>query len=122
MKGKRELEQDGAETIGALEDVEAVGGDGDVDVGGGIFVSEFAPEFGGEKEARVGGDAFDPLFGVGGLHGMVEGRVDFDGVEKFGEERGFVEVFGAGVGVEDFFPVGIGPAGGADIELGFVRL
>ena len=80
-------------------------------------MSEFAPEFGGEEESRIGGDAVDPLFGVGRLHGMVEGGVDFDGVEKLGEEGGFVKIFGARIRVENALPVGIGPAGGADVEM-----
>ena len=77
-------------------------------------MSEIAPQFCGEQEFRIGRDARDPLFGVGGLDGMIEGSVDLDRVEKVGEESGFVKTFGAGIGIENALPVGIGPAGGAD--------
>lgn len=116
VEGKRKLEQDGAEAFRVLEDIETGGGDFDVGGGDVFFVGEFAPQFRGEEETGVGGDAFEPLFGVGGLHRMVEGRIDFDGVKKFGEERGFVKIFGPRIGVEDALPVGVGPAGGADVN------
>jgi hypothetical protein len=48
---------------------------------------------------------------------MVEGGIDFDGVEKFGEESGFVKTLGARLGIKDAFPIGIGPAGGTDVNL-----
>jgi hypothetical protein len=54
---------------------------------------------------------------------MVEGGIDFDGVEKFGEESGFVKTFGARLGIKDAFPIGWEPLGlfadfwGADIYI-----
>ena len=77
-------------------------------------MSEFLPQFCGEKKTRIGGDAFDPLFGMRGLHWMVEGSVDFDGVEKFGEKSGFVKSMRTRIRIEDFLPIGIRPAGRAD--------
>ena len=117
VKRKWELQQHGAKALGVLQNVEAGADQGHVGGGGGVVVGKIAPEFCGEKEFRVSGDTLDPLFGVGRLHRMVEGGIDFDGVEKFGEESGFVKTLGARLGIKDAFPIGIGPAGGTDVNL-----
>jgi hypothetical protein len=118
MEGKRELEEDGTEFVGGAENVKAGADEALVFGGGARVVSEFLPEFGGEEEARIGGDAFEPVGGVVGAERMVEGGVDFDGVEEGGEIFGFVETFGAGRGIDVAGPIGVGPAGRADAERG----
>ena len=121
MEGEGKLEEDGAEFVGSAEDVEA-GADEALVIGGGAgIVGEFLPEFGGEEEARIGGDAGEPVGGVIGAEGMVEGRVDLDGVEEGGQIFGFVEIFGAARRIDVAGPVGVGPAGGADAESGGTR-
>ncbi len=79
-------------------------------------MSESLPEFGGEKEARIYEDTIDPLRGVVGAQGLVERRVDFDGIEEFGEVGGFVEALGTARGIDIAGPIRIGPACRADIE------
>lgn len=118
MEGEGELDKDGAEFVGGAKDVEA-GADEALVIGGGAgVVGEFLPEFGGEEKARIGGDAVEPVGGVIGTQRMVEGGVDFDGIEKGGEVFGFVEIFGAARGIDVAGPVGVGPACGADAESG----
>ena len=118
MKGKRELEEDGAEFVGGAENVKAGADEALVFGGGAGVVGEFLPEFGGEEEARIGGDAGEPVGGVIGTERMVEGGVDLDGVEERGEIFGLVEIFGASRGIDVAGPIGVGPAGGADAESG----
>ena len=77
---------------------------------------ELLPEFCGEKECGVGRDSLDPQGCVVWAHGLVEGRVDFDGVEKFGQEGGFVEIFWAGLRVDVSGPIGVRPPGRADAQ------
>ena len=56
-------------------------------------MGEALPEFGGEEERGVCGDAFDPGSGVVRMDWLVERSIDFDGVEKLCEEGGFVKRF-----------------------------
>lgn len=46
-------------------------------------MGELLPEFCSKDEEGIRGDAFEPKRGVFWAKGLVEGRVDFDGVEKF---------------------------------------
>ena len=116
VKGKRELQEDGAEFFCVAEDVEA-GADGALVFGAGRgFMGEALPEFCGEEEGGIGGYAIDPGGGVFWADWLVEGSVDFDGVEKLGEESCFVEAFRAAGWIDVAGPVRIGPAGGADAE------
>src|SRR5882762_8759249 len=118
VKRKRELQEDGAEFAGSMENVKA-GTDGALVRKGGAgngVVSESLPEFGGEKEAWICEYTIDPLRGVVGAQGLVERGVDFDGVEKFGEVGGFVEGPGTGRGIDIAGPIGIGPACGTDVD------
>src|SRR5580692_7414932 len=93
VKGKRELEEHRAELARLAENVEAGADVALVFAGGGGFVGEALPEFGGEKEDGICRYAFDPGGGVVGADGLIERGVDFDGVEKLSEERCFVKVF-----------------------------
>ena len=77
-------------------------------------MSESLPELGGELEARFGGDASNPLLGELRTQRLIEGSVDFDGVEELREIGSFVETCIAMGGVNDAIPILIGPAGGAD--------
>ena len=77
---------------------------------------ELLPEFCGEKESGVGRHSLDPQSCVVWAHGLVEGRIDFDGVEEFGQEGGFVEIFWAGLRVDVAGPIGVGPSGWADAQ------
>jgi hypothetical protein len=47
---------------------------------------------------------------------LVERRIDFDGVEKFGEVGGLVKVGELARGIYDAGPVGVGPARRADTD------
>src|SRR5579862_6145825 len=49
-----------------------------------------------------------------GAQRVVEGSIDFDGVEKLGEIRGFVKPRRLSRRVHNAGPVGVRPAGGAD--------
>lgn len=84
MERERELKQDGTEAICFLKDVETFASELHVDGSGAFFVGETLPELRREKETGICGDAFEPLGGVCGLERGIEGRVDFDGVEKLG--------------------------------------
>ena len=118
VKRKRELEENGAEFAGSAEDVKA-SADGTLVGGGGAgdrVVSETLPEFGGEEETWIYEDTIDPMRGVVGAQGLIERRVDFDGVEKFSKIGGFMEALGAARGLDIAGIVWIGPACGADVE------
>ena len=75
---------------------------------------EFLPQLGGEKKARVRSHSREPLLGVGGTHGMVEGSVDLDGVEKLREVGGLVKSTGTRRRIDDAVPIGVRPSGRAD--------
>jgi hypothetical protein len=79
-------------------------------------MSEALPKIGGEDEAGICDDAIEPLRGVIGTQWLVEGSVDFDGVEEFGKVGSFVEIFRAAGWIEVASPIGIGPAGGTDAD------
>src|SRR5579864_2086489 len=93
VKGKRELEEHRAELTCFAENVEAGADVALVFGSGGGFVCEALPEFGGKEERGIRGNAFDPGVGVVRADGLIEGSVDFDGVEKLGEECCFVKMF-----------------------------
>jgi hypothetical protein len=76
-------------------------------------VREPLPEFGGENESWVNGDAVDPLDGVVWPDGIVERCVDLDGVKEFSEVAGFVKTFAAPLWVDVAEPIWIRPAGWA---------
>src|SRR6266852_246419 len=78
---------------------------------------EFLPELGGEDEARVGGNSFEPLLGVVGLGRLIEGRVDLDGVEELREISGFVKAFWTRRGIDVTAPIGVRPAGRANANM-----
>ena len=121
VKGKRELEEDSAEFLLLAEDVEA-GADGFfVGKVGTDFMGEALPEFCGKEKARIGGDLFDPETAMIGIQRVVEGGVDFNGVEKFSDVAGLGEAARFALGIENTFPVGVGPAGGAEAERGSWR-
>src|SRR6266478_5160951 len=125
VKSERELQQHSAELAGLVEYVEA-GANGAFFVGadlrgGGIakigVVRKFLPQLGGEHEARIGGDAFQPLFGMLWVQRLVEGSVDFDGVEELRKIGSFVKALGPWRRVNIAGPIGVGPAGGADAKV-----
>ncbi len=91
VKGERELEEHGAELACIVEDIKTCACRAFVVGGGGRFVGEALPEFGGEEERGVCCYALDPGGSVVGSNWVVEGSVDFDGVEKLGEECCFVK-------------------------------
>src|SRR5712691_10768280 len=80
-------------------------------------MGEFLPELGGEDEARVGGDAFEPLFRMVGLERLIEGRVDLDGVEELREISGFVKAFWTRRGIDVTGTIGVRPAGRANANM-----
>ena len=86
VKGKRELQEYGAEFACVAENVEAGADVAFVFGGGRGFVREALPEFCGEEKGGVGGHALDPARGVVRADRLIKGSVDFDGVEKLGEE------------------------------------
>ena len=91
VKGERELEENGAELACFSENIEARACGAFVFGRGGRFVGEALPEFGGEVERAICCDTLDPGGGVVGSDWLVEGGVDFDGVEELSEECRFVE-------------------------------
>src|ERR1700692_1165770 len=95
VKGERELQENRAELACTVETVEAGADVALVFGGGGGFVGEALPKFCGEEERGVGGNAFEPGGGMVRADGLIERGVDFDGVKKLGEERGFVKTFRA---------------------------
>src|SRR5580700_6017300 len=92
VKGKRELEEDRAELARLAENVEAGADVALVFDGGRGLMGEALPEFGGEEERGIRRYAFDPGGGVIWADRLIEGSIDFDGVEKLGEESGFVKI------------------------------
>ena len=93
VNGKRELQEHRAKLACFAENVEASANVTLVFSGSRGFVGEALPEFGGEEERGVCGDALDPGSGVVRMDWLVERSIDFDGVEKLGEKCGFVECF-----------------------------
>ena len=85
------MEENGAEFACVAKNVEPCACGAFVVNGGGRFVGEALPEFCGEEERGIYGYTLDPGGGVVGADGLVERSVDFDGVEKLGEECGFVK-------------------------------
>ena len=118
VEGKRELEEDGAEFAGLAESVETGADSFFVFERGGRIVREFPPQFGGEDEIGICGNALDPASGVVGAERLVKRSVDFDGVEELREISGFVEAFGFARGIDVAVPIGVRPARGADAEIG----
>ena len=92
VKGKRELEEHGAEFACVAENVEAGADVAFVFGGGQGFVREALPEFCGEEKREVCGYALDPACGVVRADRLIKRSVDFDGIEKLGEERSLVKV------------------------------
>jgi len=84
-------------------------------------VGEALPEFGGEEERRICSYALDPRGGVFRADGLVERSVDFDGVEKLGEEACFVKILWAAGGIDEAGPVWVRQAGGADEQAAMGR-
>jgi len=117
MKRKRELQEESAEAVRFVKDVETFADGFDVAGRGAAFVGELLPELGGEKESGIRGDALEPLCGERRLERMVEGRVDLDGVEELREVRRFVKAGRAVWRVHDAVPVRVRPAGGPDQNL-----
>src|SRR5580693_4829659 len=78
---------------------------------------EFLPEFRGEHETRICGDAFEPLFSKIRTQGLIERRIDFNRVKKFREISSFVETARAFCWINNACPVSIGPSGGTDENL-----
>ena len=123
MERERKLEKDGSEFAGGAQNVEASANSALVGSGRGESsrsgsVCKAFPEFGGEDKARIGGDAVEPLRGVLGTQRLIEGSVDLDGVEEFGEISSFVEIFRTAGWIDVAGPVWIGPTGGADTKSG----
>jgi len=121
MERERELEENGAKFVGRAQNIEAgangalIGGGRGRSIGGKLM-SEALPKFSGEDEAGVCDHAIEPLRGVIGTQWLVEGSVDFDGVEEFGKVGSFVEIFWAAGWIDVTTPIGIGPAGGTDAD------
>src|SRR5579872_3717234 len=111
MKGKRILQQDGAEPIRVAQHVEPGTDSLFIVQRGSGFVSETLPHFGGKQETRIGRHTLDPMRGEFGTQRIVEGSVDFDRVKKLGEIRCFVKTARTMRGIEDSVPIGIGPSG-----------
>ena len=76
----------------------------------------FCQSFRSEDKGRIGDDAIEPECGVIGAQRLVEGGIDFDGIEEFGEVGCFVKLFGATRGIDVASPVGVRPACGANTE------
>lgn len=93
VEGKTELEKNSAQLARFTENVKAGADVAFVFGGGRWFVREALPEFGGEQERRICGNAFEPACGVFRADGLIEGSVNFDGVEKLGEEGRLVKSF-----------------------------
>jgi len=85
------LDEYGAEFACVTKNVEACARGTFVFGGGGSFVGEALPEFGGEEEGGICGDALDPGGGVVRADWLIERSVDLDGVEELDEECGFVK-------------------------------
>ena len=60
---------------------------------------EFLPKLCGENKAGIRLDALEPESGVIGTQGLIEGRIDFNGVEELREIGSFVKTFWAMSGV-----------------------
>ena len=93
-------------------------------------MSEFLPEFCGEYESRICGDALEPLFGEIRAKRLIERSVDFNRVKELSEIGGFVESTRLFCGVDDARPICVdhpaGPtriccAGGSEVVLGHGR-
>src|ERR1700731_5115319 len=110
------MKQHGSELSGLVQRIEAHAHSFNICGSGGAFVSKFLPEFGGEQEARVAGNTGEPLCGQLWTDGLVEGGIDFDGVEKFGEVVCFVKTARTRRGIDDAVPICIGPARGTDVN------
>ena len=93
VNGKRELQEHRAKLACFAENVEASANVTLVFSGSRGFVGEALPEFGGEEERGICRDTFDPASGVLRVNWLIKRSVDFDGVEKLGEEGGFVKRF-----------------------------
>jgi hypothetical protein len=107
VERKRELQEDGAEFVCFAKDIESGADIAFVFFRGRRIMGEFLPELRREDERGIGGDAFEPKGGVVWTQGLIEGSVDFDGVEKFGEICGFVEIFGTARGIDVAGPVAV---------------
>ena len=116
MKGERELEENRAELACFVKNVEARTDVALVFDSGRGFVGEALPEFRGKEEGRVGGNTFEPRGGVVWANGLIEGSIDFDSVEKLGEESGFVKIFRVAGRIDVAGPVGVGPACWTDAQ------
>ena len=111
------------------KDVKAFAGAGFVVVGGADGgggggdhhgrVGEGAIQLGGKEEARIDcGNFAAPELGELGLDRAVERRVDFSGVEKAREVfEGMHFAVLHSRGIEDAFPVFVGPSGGAEANV-----
>src|SRR5712692_10489987 len=110
VERKRELQQHRAQLAGVPQQVKSRPDGALVFRGGSAFVREFLPEFRGEQKPRVRRHACQPLPAEDWPEGLVERRVDLDGVEEFGQVSGFVELAGPPRRVDDPGPVGVGPA------------
>jgi len=89
------LEKDGAEFVGGAENAKpprTARSSAGVAPGIESWVNRL-PEFGGEKEAWIARTR-SSIARRDRTQGLVERRVDFDGVEKFGKIGGFVEALG----------------------------
>jgi len=111
-----ELDEDCTELAGVEEGLHARSVSVDV---GGIpgrlaLVREAPPELGGEAEVGVVRDALEPAFGVGRWRRPVEAGVNLNAVNVAGEIGEGIEAGGLGRGIDDAFPIGVGPACGAD--------
>src|SRR5690348_2876606 len=121
MKGKRELQQDRAELARRPQYVKpgphgALVVRGGAGSGGSNVVREALPQFCGEEETRIAGDKIEPLFDIFRFERLVKRSVDFDGVEKLGKIRGFMESPRPARRINESGPVRIRPSGGADTQ------
>ena len=117
MKGERELEEHGAELACFSENIKTRACGAFVFGGGGRFVGEALPEFGGEAERGICCDTLDPGGGVVGSDWLIERGVDFDGVEELSEECRFVKALWAARRIDEAGPIGVGPAGRANAQV-----
>ena len=112
------MEQQSPELVASMEYVQTFTNGALVFGSGVVRMGKFLPKLRCEKEARVGGDTLLPLRRVIGLYRMVKRSIDLDGVEKVGEIRGGMKVFGARLRIDVAGPVRVSPPRGANSQEG----
>ena len=92
VKGKRELQQDGAEAVHAPRSTSKAGTHNfHIFDCGVVLMRKFLPELRGKEEARIGRHVLEPLCGEFWLQWVVKRSIDFDGVKKIREISSFVK-------------------------------